>query len=121
MTSLMDVMFLVLVFFIYCIFDMTVHRGMKVDLPHAAGALEKGERIVVTVLPDDSMQCNGVPMPSAEIVEKVAELRRLGMVFPVLISADRSASLGVGLELLSELRRIGVEKTSFQVTGSERK
>ena len=31
MTSLMDVMFLVLVFFIYCIFDMAVHKGVKVD------------------------------------------------------------------------------------------
>ena len=42
LTSLMDVMFLVLVFFIYCIFDMAVHRGLKVDLPSAAGAREKG-------------------------------------------------------------------------------
>ena len=121
MTSLMDVMFLVLVFFIYCIFDMTVHKGVKVDLPRAGGALEKGERIVVTILPDDSMQCNGVPMPSAEIVAKVAELRRLGMAFPVLISADRRASLGPGIELLADLKRIGVEKTSFQVTGGEAK
>ena len=117
MTSLMDVMFLVLVFFIYCIFDMAVHRGVKVDLPRAEGAPEKGERIVVTILPDDTMQCNGVPTPSAEIVAKVAELRRLGMAFPVLVSADRSASLGAGIELLAELKRIGVEKTSFQVTG----
>ena len=28
MTPLMDVMFLVLVFFIYSIFDMTMHRGV---------------------------------------------------------------------------------------------
>ncbi|MBR3086981.1 MAG: biopolymer transporter ExbD, partial [Kiritimatiellae bacterium] len=33
MTSLMDVVFLVLVFFVYSIFDMAVHRGVKVDLP----------------------------------------------------------------------------------------
>ena len=51
----MDVMFLVLVFFIYCIFDMTVHKGLKVDLPNAAGAEEKGERIVLTILPDDTL------------------------------------------------------------------
>ena len=59
MTSLMDVMFLVLVFFIYCIFDMSVHRGVKVDLPRAAGAEERGERIVVTIRADDSLQLNG--------------------------------------------------------------
>ena len=117
MTSLMDVMFLVLVFFIYCIFDMSVHRGVKVDLPDAAGADEKGERIVVTILPDDSMQFNGVPMSSAEIVEKVADLHRVRMDFPVLVSADRKASLGAGIELLAALKQAGVEKTSFQVKG----
>ena len=49
LVSLLDVMFLVLVFFIYAIFDMAVHRGLKVDLPSAAGQHERGERIVVTL------------------------------------------------------------------------
>ena len=53
LTPLMDVMFLVLVFFIYCIFDMAVHKGLKVDLPRTGGAMEKGERIVVTIKADD--------------------------------------------------------------------
>ena len=65
MTSLMDVMFLVLVFFVYCIFDMTVHKGVKVDLPNAAGADEKGERIVLTIGADDSLQLNGEPTTPA--------------------------------------------------------
>ena len=65
MTSLMDVMFLVLVFFIYCIFDMAVHKGLKVDLPNAAGAGEKGERIVITIKADDSIQLNGMEFAAA--------------------------------------------------------
>ena len=63
MTSLMDVMFLVLVFFIYCIFDMAVHRVVKVELPSAAGAMEKGERIVITISADDSLQLNAPQKP----------------------------------------------------------
>ena len=117
MTSLMDVMFLVLVFFIYCIFDMAVHKGLKVDLPRATGAQEKGERIVVTILPGDEMQFNGMPMGRDAIVERIAELRRVNMDFPVLISGDRSSSLGAGIELLADLKRAGVEKVSFQVAG----
>ena len=101
MMSLMDVMFLVLVFFIYCIFDMAVHKGFKVDLPDAAGAAEKGERIVVTILPDDTMQLNGM------------------LNLPVLISGDRKSSLGTGIELLSALKAAGVEKATFQVRGQE--
>ena len=114
----MDVMFLVLVFFIYCIFDMAVHKGMKVDLPNAAGAEEKGERIVITILPDKTLEFNGEPMSEEAIVERLAELHRVKMNFPVLISGDRNSRLGTGIELLSKLKAVGVEKASFQVTGS---
>ena len=117
MTSLMDVMFLVLVFFIYCIFDMTVHKGLKVDLPNAAGAEEKGERIVLTILPDDSLQLNGEATTREAVLAKVQALAAADMKIPVLISGDRKASLGTGIELLSELKAAGVEKVSFQVSG----
>ena len=120
MTSLMDVMFLVLVFFIYCIFDMAVHKGLKVDLPNAAGADEKGERIVITIKADDSIQLNGMEMKKEDVVSRVKELNAVKMKLPVLISGDRKSSLGVGIELLAELKAAGVEKASFQVSGGEK-
>ena len=119
MTSLMDVMFLVLVFFIYCIFDMAVHKGLKVDLPNAAGADEKGERIVITIKADDSIQLNGMEMKKADVVSRVKELNAVKMKLPVLISGDRKSSLGTGIELLSDLKAAGVEKASFQVSGGK--
>ena len=119
MTSLMDVMFLVLVFFIYCIFDMAVHRGVKVELPSAAGAMEKGERIVITISADDSLQLNGAPTTREEVVRKVRELAAANVSWPVLVSGDRKSSLGTGIELLAELKSAGVEKVSFQVNGRQ--
>ena len=118
MTSLMDVMFLVLVFFIYCIFDMAVHKGLKVDLPNAAGADEKGERIVITIKQDDSIQLNGMEMKKEDVISRVKELNAVKMKLPVLISGDRKSSLGTGIELLAELKAAGVEKASFQVSGA---
>ena len=120
MTSLMDVMFLVLVFFIYCIFDMAVHKGLKVDLPNAAGADEKGERIVITIKADDSVQLNGMEMKKEDVISRVKELNAVKMKLPVLISGDRKSSLGVGIELLADLKAAGVEKASFQVSGETR-
>ena len=120
MTSLMDVMFLVLVFFIYCIFDMAVHKGLKVDLPNATGADEKGERIVITIKQDDSIQLNGMEMKKADVIARVKELNAVKMKLPVLISGDRKSSLGTGIELLAELKAAGVEKASFQVSGEKR-
>ena len=117
MTPLMDVMFLVLVFFIYCIFDMAVHRGLMGELPNAEGVHEKGERIVITVKADNTIQLNGLDLAKDEVIARVKELNAVKMKFPVLISGDRKASLGVGIELLSELKAAGVERTTFQVSG----
>lgn len=119
MTSLMDVMFLILVFFIYSIFDMAVHRGMKVDLPDASGTKERGERIVVTISPNDTMQLNGVPMSEPEIVERIRDLYKVNMRFPVLISGDKASSLGAGIKLLAGLKKAGIDKVSFQTSGRE--
>ena len=118
MVSLMDVMFLVLVFFVYSIFDMAVHHGLKVDLPTAAGALEKGERVVVTIDAQDALQLNGRPLRQDELIDEVKRLVGGHKDTPVLISGDRKASLGMGIELLSRLKAAGVEKASFQVSGN---
>ena len=119
MTSLMDVMFLVLVFFIYCILDMSVHRGIKVDLPAAEGAVERGERIVITIAADDTMQFNSMTMPKSEILNRLKTLKESKSDFPVIISGDRESSLGAGIELLSELKAMGFEKVTFQVAGEK--
>ena len=121
MTALLDVMFLVLVFFIYSTFDMTMHRGVKVDLPGAKGAEEKGDRVVVTILPDDSLQLDGEPLARPELVSRVAALvagADVGEKPSIIVSGDRSASLGTGVALLAELKSAGVERVSFQVSGT---
>ncbi len=117
LTPLLDVMFLVLVFFIYCIFDMAVHRGMKVSLPEAKGSAERGERIVVTVGSDDSVELNGIRMSRDEAVARVKALSAVGVQMPVLVSADRRASFGAGVELLAALKEAGVDAASVQVSG----
>ena len=119
MTALMDVMFLVLVFFIYSIFDMTVHRGVKVDLPEAPGVAEKGERVVITILPDDTLQFNGEPLAKSDLLAKVADLLSADDPPPVILSGDRASSLGAGIGLLAELKSLGLEHVSFQVSGTD--
>ena len=120
MTPLLDVMFLVLVFFIYSVFDMALHRGVKVDLPGAKGVEEKGDRVVVTILPDDTLQLDGEPLERPELVARVAaRVAEAGEEKPaVIVSGDRSASLGTGVSLLADLKAAGVGHVSFQVSGT---
>ena len=116
MISLMDVMFLILVFFVYSIFSMSVHRGLKVDLPAAKGVQEKGEQTIITVSADNTLYLNKQPMPIDELVVAVVRLWRES-ASPVLISADKAALLGTGVELLGKLKNGGVERVAFQVSG----
>lgn len=120
MASLMDVMFLVLVFFVYSSLDMAVHRGLKVDLPSASGAVERGRRAIVTIAADGSVQFDGKPSDVESAARAAAELAAADPGFSVLVSADRSAPLGAGVELLDAMRRRGVEKASFRVSGARR-
>ena len=117
LASLLDVMFLVLVFFIYCISEMAVHKGERVDLPDAKGAPERGERIVITVGADDAVALNGISVSKDEAIGRVKALSAAGMKLPVLISADRRASFGTGVEILAALKSAGVEAASVQVSG----
>lgn len=119
LTSLMDVMFLVLVFFVYSVFSMSVHRGVKVDLPSAHGQLEKGGRIVVTI---DREQKIYVDAKHMELEEAVLEIKKLhvfakGKGSPILISTDRTVPIGLGVELLARLKQSGIEQVTFQVSG----
>ena len=117
LTPLIDVMFLVLVFFIYSICEMAVHRGVKVDLPDARGEAERGERIVITIEPGDAVSVNGIRVDKAGAVARVQALVSAGVRLPVLVAADRRASFGTGVELLAALKAAGVEAVSVQVSG----
>jgi biopolymer transport protein ExbD len=116
MIPLMDVMFLNLLFFVYASFSMTVHRGLKVDLPSARGVLEKGEQTIITISADNTLALNKRPLLFDDLVLATVKIAR-EKATPVLISADRAASLGTGIELLSKLKNGGVERVAFQVSG----
>jgi biopolymer transport protein ExbD len=119
MLPLMDAMFLILVFFVYSIFSMSVHRGLKVELPAAKGTQQKGEQTVITLAADGTLSLNKQPMPLDDLALATVKLWR-EHAQPVLISADKKAALGTGIELLGKLKNGGVERVAFQVSGSEK-
>ena len=114
MLQLLDVMFLILVFFIYSIFSMSVHKGLKVDLPTAAGELEINEINTVTITAENLLYLDKEEM-SMDRIATAAIASWLQSRVPVLIKADKAASLGTGIELLGKLKEGGVERVAFQV------
>lgn len=112
MTPMMDVIFLLLVFFIYAMVTMTVHRGIDVALPQTADApLPVASHAVITLAADGGAWLEGTLVDDNTIVPRVlAECAGR----PILISADERVPIGRGLVLLSSLREAGIAEVAFQ-------
>ena len=111
MTPMMDVVFLLLVFFIYAMVTMSVHRGIDVALPQAANAPLPGGHAVITLAADGGAWLEDRPVDDASLVACVV-VECSGR--PILISADERVPIGRGLVLLSALREAGIAEVAFQ-------
>lgn len=115
MIPLMDVVFLLLVFFIYAMFTMIVHRGVQVDLPRGDGRPLRQDVLVVTLTPAGAFQIDGRDRSREDVLLEAVDRHRAEHL-PILISADRQVPLGAGIELLADLQAAGVDTVTFQVT-----
>jgi biopolymer transport protein ExbD len=113
MLPLIDVVFLLLVFFIYAMVSMVVHRGIKVELPTAgSSSLEKNDYISITIDAGNVIFLNAEPVEPGRIASRVLALCG-GEAKPVFIEGDAKADLGLAIELLDDLKQAGVEEVSF--------
>jgi biopolymer transport protein ExbD len=116
MLPLIDVVFLLLVFFIYAMLSMVLHRGMKVELPAAGSStLEQSDYIAITIDADNRLYLNEEPAALDGLPSRVLALRG-GESKPVFINGDRKADLGLAIELLDDLKQAGIEEVSFSCT-----
>lgn len=113
MLPLIDVVFLLLVFFIYAMVSMVVHHGIKVDLPSAGtAAIERDDYIAITLDADNQLFLNAEPTDAQQLAALVVAERGDSMK-PVFIEGDRGADFGIAIELLDGLKQAGVEEISF--------
>lgn len=115
MTPIMDVVFLLLVFFIYAFMTMTVQRGIKVELPKAEGVVSTQQNVRIVLTAENELLMDGRTPMSMEALADSASLRCETLDLPVIISADRNAQVGIALELMAALRAKGISKVTYQV------
>lgn len=115
MTPIMDVVFLLIVFFVYAFMSMTVQRGVRVELPRADGSVSRGDSIQLVLNDADEVFLDGrIAMTRRAAVDSAA-LRAKETGLPVVIRTDRQAHAGPALELMADLRAKGVSKVTYQV------
>jgi biopolymer transport protein ExbD len=112
---LIDIVFLLLVFFIYAMLSMAVHRGLPVELPFSATAeIDKKLTLSVTVKADETIYVDKERVALADLTrvlrEKAGEPGKSG----VLIFADRALPYQMIYKVLDKIRQAGLSRISLQ-------
>ena len=119
MVPLIDIVFLLLVFFIYAMLSMAVHRGMKVDLPESAGP-EKSEdsplSVSVQYEKDRALvYLNKEPIALDELEERLrSQVLTDGQLNEVLLFADKSVPYQQLYNVLDRISAAGITAISLQ-------
>lgn len=124
MLPLIDIVFLLLVFFIYAMLSMAVHRGVPVELPvSSTAALEKETILSVTV------KQSGDGQSQIYLDEESVDLARLATLLKnkaatekgrngrepgILLFADRQVDYQQLFQVLDQINQAGLSRISLQ-------
>ncbi len=115
MAPFMDVVFLLLVFFIYAMLSMVVHRGLRVELPSAATAeVDRYEYVGITITQDNTLFVGEERVELDALVDAVRERMRGAWDLPVFINGDRRSDLGMAVRVLDLLKSAGIREVSIE-------
>ena len=121
MLPLIDIVFLLLVFFIYAMLSMVVHLGLRVELPTASTArVDTREYVSITLTSDNAIYLDKERVALDELADRVVERMDGRKDTPIFIHGDIRAELGVAIQILDLLKRVGVRQVSFECTRDTR-
>ena len=120
MLPLIDIVFLLLVFFIYAMLSMAVHRSLPVSLPVSAMAeTETAASLTITVRKSGELFLDGLPLTLEEmgsVLREKAQKAEYGETKSLLVTifADRDISYQELYRILDMIRTAGIANVSLQ-------
>ena len=115
MLPLIDIVFLLLVVFIYTMLSMAVHRGLRVSLPESSVAqIEKQLVLSITVESDNSIYVDKEKVSLEALTQTLASKAEEEANPGVLLFADKSIPYQNLFEILDRIRMAGLYRISLQ-------
>ncbi|WP_354623311.1 biopolymer transporter ExbD [Psychromonas sp. MME2] len=110
---LIDVIFLLLIFFIFVMLTMTMRSGIKVDLPQLVEQQQQTqEMLTISIDANNAIYINDQPSNQDQLIARVIELQKAHKL-AILIRGDKRSDLGVALTILDKLRSAGFDHVIF--------
>ena len=112
---LIDIVFLLLVFFIYAMLSMAVHRGLPVDLPLSQSAeIDQKLTLSVTIKDDGTISIDKMPVALEDLTDALRGKSEAASETGVLVFADRDLSYQMIYKVLDNIRLAGISRISLQ-------
>ncbi len=112
---LIDIVFLLLVFFIYAMLSMAVHRGVSVNLPTSSSAkIEREVLLSVTIKDSGEIFLDKRQIPLKDLAQFLKLRAKEKGSQGVLLFTDKRASCQLLVKVLDQIRMAGLNRISLQ-------
>ncbi|NBV41727.1 biopolymer transporter ExbD [bacterium] len=112
---LIDIVFFLLATFVMVSLSMVKNQGIGVNLPVAAtGNAQKETTVTITVKESGEIFLNKTPVSIDTLASRLHELQATSPQLSVLINGDTGADFGNAVQVLDELRRLGIKSVSIR-------
>ena len=118
---LIDIVFLLLVFFIYAMLSMAIHRGIPVNLPSSSSSsIEKEFVVSVTIKESGEILVDDDRTPLKDLVGLLKRRAKRDRSPGILLFADRKVSCQLLVKVLDQIRMADIHRISLQTTMESR-
>jgi biopolymer transport protein ExbD len=120
MLPLIDIVFLLLVFFIYAMLSMAVHRGLPVTLPSSVSSkIDKELILSVTVKSNGTLYVDKERVELDNLASFLKTKSESDRETGILLFADRSLSYQSLFRVLDQIKLAGIHRISLQAESEQ--
>lgn len=118
LTPMVDVVFLLIIFFMVSTTFITLESGLPVDLPQASSAEAQPEGLpTVTIDASERIYLAGSEVDEASLVPALQALLREQDRDVVVLRADQSVSHGLTVRVMDAIKRAGATRMAIAAGG----
>lgn len=115
MLPLIDIVFLLLVVFIYAMLSMAVHRGLPIELSTSSSAkIDKELILSLTVKPDGTIYIDQEQIALDNLAAALRRKTKTSKAPGLLLFGDRNLAYQKLFQVLDQIRMAGIHRISLQ-------
>ena len=118
LTPMVDVVFLLIIFFMVSTTFITLESGLPVDLPQASSAQNTTSDLpTVTITKDLEFFVSGVLVSEAQLVSTLQTVLSQSGLSVVVLRADKDVPYGVTVQVMDLIKQSGAQRIAIATGG----